>query len=105
MITQSLNIAAENMSVNTLSFDELAGWTTQIQIELQRGTPLSINGKSVVLDRMREYFDMSLSVEKAQELFAENHDAILIAVQTGDYVPGGDIEAALIAEAMSQLGE
>ena len=105
MITQTMNIAAENMTVDTLSFDELAGWTARIQIELNRGTPLTINGKTVTLDRMREYFSMSVSVEKAQQLFGENYAAILTAVQTGDYVPGGDVAAALIAEAMSQLGE
>lgn len=105
MITQTLNIVSENMSVDTLSFDELAGWTARIQIELRRGTQLSINGKAVTLDRLREYFDMSLTVEKAQELFGANYEAILTAVQTGDYVPGGDIEAALIAAAMAQLGE
>ena len=105
MIKQSINIFEENMAVDTLSFDELAGWTAKIQIELHRGTPLHINGNAVMLDRMREYFDMRFTVEKAQELFGANYEAILAAVQTGDYVPGGDIEAALIAEAVAQLGE
>lgn len=105
MITQSLDIKTENMTVTSLRFDEVAGWTSKIQIELHRGTPLSINGKAVTLDRLREYFDMSLTVEKAQELFGANYEAILTAVQTGDYVPGGDIEDALIAEAAAQLGE
>ena len=105
MITQTINIVAENMSVESLSFDELAGWTARIQIELRRGASLSINGKAVTLDRLREYFDMSFTAEKAQELFGDNHNAILTAVQTGVYVPGGDIEDELIAEAVAQLGE
>ena len=105
MITQSLGIKTENMNVDSLNFDELAGWTARIQIELRRGTQLSINGNAVMLDRMREYFDMSFTVEKAQELFGANYEAILTAVQTGNYVPGGDIEDALIAESMAQLGE
>ena len=105
MITQALNIVKENMAVDALSFDELAGWTAKIQIELHRGTPLHINGNAVMLDRMREYFDMRFTVEKARELFGANYEAILTAVQTGDYVPGGDIEDALIAEAAAQLGE
>ena len=105
MIKQSINIFEGNMSVESLSFDELAGWTARIQIELQRGTQLSINGKAVTLDRLREYFNMSLTVEKARELFGANYEAILPAVQTGVYVPGGDIEAELIAEAVAQLGE
>jgi len=105
VIKQSINIIEENMAVESLNFDELSGWRARIQIELHRGTQLSINGKTVMLDRMREYFDMRFSVEKAQELFGENYDAILAAVQTGIYVPGGDIQDALIAEAMAQLGE
>jgi hypothetical protein len=105
MITQVLNISAQNMSVVSLGFDELAGWTARVQIELSRGTLLSVNGRSIMLDRMREYYDLNFSQEKAQELFGENYAAILTAVQTGDYVPGGDVEAALIAEAMAQLGE
>lgn len=105
MITQVLNISANNMSVVSLGFDELTGWTARVQIELGRALPLLINDRRVWLDRMREYFDLNFSQEKAQQLFGENYAAILIAVQTGDYVPGGDVEAKLIAEAMAQLGE
>jgi hypothetical protein len=105
MITQVLNISANNMSVVSLGFGELSGWTARVQIEISRGTLLSINGRSIMLDRMREYFDFTFSQEKAQQLFGENYAAILTAVQTGDYVPGGDVAVALIAEAMAQLGE
>lgn len=105
MIIQTLSISENNMSVVSLGFDELTGWTARVQIELSRGTLLHINGRSIMLDRMREYFDLNFSQEKAQQLFGANYAAILTAVQTGDYVPGGDVEAALVAEAMAQLGE
>lgn len=81
-----------------------ATWVVVIQIELKRGTQFEINGQAVVLDRLREYYTMQLSVEDMQDLLGENYGAVLFAVENGDYSPDGEVAAALIAQAALRLG-
>lgn len=80
-----------------------ATWVVVIQIELKRGTQFEINGQAVVLDRLREYYTMRLSVEDMQDLLGENYGAVLFAVENGDYLPDGEFSAALIAQAALRL--
>lgn len=112
-LNQTLQIPVSGLSVEAISYtDEVeveegivpANWSVVIQIELNRGTHVEINGEPVVLDRLREYYTMRLSVEDMQDLLGENYEAVLFVVENGDYLPDGEVAAALIAQAALQLG-